>query len=77
MPMKSSVVAAPSRGRYINTGNGQVLHPVDIGHDSYVGLVDPDTAFWSLIKKDKLAESIADSELLSRYRRSRPPSPGR
>jgi len=69
MPMKSSVVAAPSRGRYINTGNGQVLHPVDIGHDSYVGLVDPDTAFWSLIKKDKLAESIADSELLSRYRR--------
>ena len=69
MPSKPSTVAAPSRGRYANTGNGPMLHPVDIGHDSYVGLVDPDTAFWSLIRKDKLGRAIADSELLSQYRK--------
>ncbi len=69
MPSKPFTVAAPSRGRYTNTGNGPMLHPVDIGHDSYVGLVDPDTAFWSLIRKDKLGRAIADSELLSQYRK--------
>jgi len=69
MSRKSSTVAAPSRGRYTNTGNGPTLHPIDIGHDVYVGLVDPDTAFWSLVRKDKLGEAIADSELLSQYRK--------
>ena len=66
---KSTVVAAPSRGRYANTGNGPMLQPVDIGHDTYVGLVSPDTAFWSLVKKDKLGGVMADSELLSQYRK--------
>ena len=69
MSSKPSTVAAPSRGRYTNTGNGPTLHPIDIGHDIYVGLVDPDTAFWSLIRKDKLGSAIADSELLSQYRK--------
>lgn len=68
MSHNSSIVAAPSRGRYINTGNGPKLQPIDIGHDSYIGLVDADTAFWSLVKKDKLSQVIADSELLSQYR---------
>ena len=64
MPKNATVVAAPSRGRYINTGNGPMLQPVDIGHESYIGLVDPDTAFWSLVKKDKLGQTIVDSQLI-------------
>ena len=69
MSKKSTIVAAPSRGRYTNTGNGPILQPIDIGHDTYVGLVSPDTAFWSLVRKDRLGEVIADSELLSQYRK--------
>ncbi len=69
MPNKINVVAAPSGGRYVNTGNGPMLQPIDIGHNTYIGLVDPDTAFWSLVKKEKLGQIIADSELLSQYRR--------
>lgn len=61
--------AAPSRGRYANSGNGPSLHPIDIAHDDYVGLVDPDTAFWSLVRKDKLAATLNDQKFLSAYRR--------
>lgn len=69
MSRKSTIIAAPSRGRYANTGNGPSLQPIDIGHDTYVGLVDPDTAFWSLVRKDKLGDVIAGSDLLSQYRK--------
>ncbi len=69
MTQKSKIVAAPRRGRYANTGNGPLLQPVDIGHDTYIGLVSPDTAFWALIRKDKLGEVMGDSELLSQYRK--------
>ncbi|MCL5985228.1 MAG: peptide-modifying radical SAM enzyme CbpB [Actinobacteria bacterium] len=67
MSNKLPGVAAPSRGRYANTGNGPVLQPIDIGHDTYIGLVAPATAFWSLVRKDKLGEVITDGELLSQY----------
>jgi len=66
---KNRGVAVPSRGRYINTGTGPSLHPVDIGHEDYMGLVDPDTAFWSLVRKDSLAETLCDSKYLSAYKR--------
>ncbi|MBI4288175.1 MAG: peptide-modifying radical SAM enzyme CbpB [Chloroflexi bacterium] len=69
MPSKLNIAAAPSRGRYLNTGNGPTLQPVDIGHDNYIGLVDPDTAFWSLVKRDKLGLALTNSGLLSRYRK--------
>lgn len=62
-------VAAPSRGRYANSGNGPSLHPIDIGHAEYVGLVDPDTAFWSLTRKDKLPDTLSNPEFLSAYHR--------
>ncbi|MBT9140127.1 MAG: Anaerobic sulfatase-maturating enzyme [Dehalococcoidia bacterium] len=64
-----NVVAAPSRGRYINSGNGPTLQPIDIGHETYIGLVDSDTAFWALVKKDKLGQALSDSKLMTRYRR--------
>lgn len=69
MPGKSSRPAAPSRGRWVNTGNGPMLQAIDIGHQVYVGLISPDTAFWSLVKKDKLAEAISGGRLLSQYRK--------
>ena len=66
---KEGRVAAPSRGRYVNSGNGPSLHPVDIAHEDYIGLVDPDTAFWSLVRKDKLADTLSDPKFLSAYKR--------
>lgn len=51
-----SGAAAPSRGRYVGTGNGPSLHPIDIGHADYVAVVDPDTAFWSLVRREQLAD---------------------
>lgn len=65
---QQSAGSAPSRGRFVNSGNGPTLQPIDIGHETYVGLVDSDTAFWSLVRKEKLAGTLADSKLLSAYR---------
>ena len=61
---------APSSGQFTNTGNGPTLTPLDIGHDQYMALVDPDTAFWSLVRKEKLAEALSEKgELLNSYRK--------
>ena len=62
-------VAVPSRGRYLNSGTGPSLHPVDIGHPAYIALVDPDTAFWTLVLKNKLAGLIGNARFLAAYRR--------
>ncbi len=62
---------ASSRGIHVNLGNGPRFQPVDIAHKDYIGLVDPDTAFWSLIRKDKLAEAMVDGPLLKEYRKKR------
>ncbi|MEI6564609.1 MAG: peptide-modifying radical SAM enzyme CbpB [bacterium] len=61
--------AVPSRGRYLNSGTGPSLHPVDIGHADYLALVDPDTAFWSLVPKADLSTVIGDARFLATYRR--------
>jgi len=67
---KSSHATAPSRGRFVNSGNGPTLQPIDIGHPKYLALIDPDTAFWSLVKPNKLAGVLAgDDELLRTYRK--------
>ncbi len=60
--------AAPSRGRWANTGNGPTFQPVDIGHKHYIGLLEPDTAFWSLVKRENLADALTDGRLLRAYR---------
>ncbi|MCY3024077.1 MAG: peptide-modifying radical SAM enzyme CbpB [Planctomycetota bacterium] len=62
---------ASSRGRYINTGNGPTLQPIDIGHAEYVGLVDPDAAFWSLLRKDKLADALTSRAFIGPYLKKR------
>ncbi|MFA5044174.1 MAG: peptide-modifying radical SAM enzyme CbpB [Kiritimatiellia bacterium] len=62
-------VAAPSRGRYVNSGNGPAFAPVDIGHPAYMALVQADTAFWALIRKNKLAEALSSPAFIRAFRR--------
>lgn len=68
MSVISELNTASSRGLYVNSGNGPTFQPFDIGHDSYIALVSPDTAFWSLVRKDNLAAVLTDSELMAQYR---------
>ncbi len=45
------------------------LTSLDIGHPVYAALVDPDIAFWALVDKTRLADTLAGAELLELYRR--------
>jgi len=58
-------MTASSKGLYCNSGVGPSLLPIDIGHKDYFGLVDPDTAFWTLILKEKLADTLSDSNFIA------------
>ncbi len=62
-----SGAAAPSRGRFVNTGNGPMFQPIDIGHRDYMAVIDPDRAFWSLVKRNKLADLLSGGELARPY----------
>lgn len=44
------------------------LTPVDIGHARYVALTDPGTAFWALVDKTQVADTLAGGPLLDAYR---------
>ncbi|MHB1455355.1 MAG: peptide-modifying radical SAM enzyme CbpB [Armatimonadota bacterium] len=71
--MSSTIInnGASSRGTYFNTGNGPSIQILDIGHPDYVGLVDPDTAFWSLLAKDKVGSALTDGDFLNQYNEKR------
>jgi uncharacterized protein len=69
MPKSSKGAGASSRGLQFNSGNGCTLQPLDIGHTDYLGLVDPDTAFWALIRKDKMGAALTEGPFLKQYRR--------
>ena len=58
---------APSRGRFVNTGNGPTFQAIDIGHPEYVAIIEPDTAFWSLIQHDKITDCLSEGDLLKSY----------
>jgi len=58
---------APSSGRYVNTGTGPVFQPIDIGHEEYFCVVEPETAFWSLVKRERLAEALSGGRLMEAY----------
>ena len=46
--------------------------PVDIGHPEYMGLIDPDAAFWSLVKKELLADAlVSGGAFMKQYVRRR------
>ncbi|NWF51751.1 MAG: peptide-modifying radical SAM enzyme CbpB [Nitrospirae bacterium] len=57
-----------SRGIYFNTGSGISLHPIDIRHKDYIGLISADTAFWVLIKKEQAAKALTNPAFLCKYR---------
>ena len=65
----------PSRGRYVGTGNGPAFQPLEIGHGEYVAVVEPDTAFWALVRREKLAELALGGPLRRPLPRRRPASP--
>ncbi len=45
------------------------LIPVDIGHDAYAAVTDPNTAFWALVDKTRIDASTADgTPLLDSFR---------
>ncbi len=69
MMSKEQKTCASSRGVHFNTGNGCTLQVLDIGHAEYMGVVDPDTAFWALLRKDKLADAFTEGNtFLKQYR---------
>jgi uncharacterized protein len=62
-------VAVPSRGRYVGTGSGPAFQAIDIGHPDYVAVIEPDTAFWALVKRAKLADTMLGGDLVAAYRK--------
>jgi len=67
---KTTGGTAPSRGRFVNSGNGPAWQVIDIEHPTYVAVIDPDTAFWSLVARDDLAEMFGNkSDLAVAYRK--------
>jgi len=68
MTTATTSTRAASRGIHFNSGTGFSLSPLDIGHADYAAVVDPDTAFWALLRKDKLADAFCDGPFLDSYR---------
>ncbi len=64
---KNNITSIARDGIYFNTGKGILLQPIDIGHSQYLGLISPDTAFWSLIRKDRLAYALTSPSFLAAY----------
>ncbi|MDA8095699.1 MAG: peptide-modifying radical SAM enzyme CbpB [Betaproteobacteria bacterium] len=54
----SSSQGSPARGSHSS------LVPFDINHPTHVVLVNPDTAFWGLVHKNKMNEMLAGGELM-------------
>ncbi len=52
----------------IRDNAGSALVPVNIGHDVYAAVTDPNTAFWALVDKTRITESLADGPLRDTYR---------
>lgn len=69
--MSFEIAAASSRGLHFNVGNGPTLAPIDIGHPTHLALVEPETAFWALVRKDELGAAATEGSLLQRYRERR------
>lgn len=45
------------------------LTSLDIGHPVYAAVLDPDSAFWALVDKTRLTDTLADGPLRDAYRR--------
>jgi uncharacterized protein len=63
--MQSAV--SPQRDRYLHSGDETQLIPIDIDHQTYAAVVNPATAFWALVDKDKLPGVLTDGALPQAY----------
>ena len=59
----------PSRGVYANSGTGRPLVPIDIKHKDYLALLDPDSAFWTLVQKKSFAAEFDKGEIFNSYQK--------
>jgi uncharacterized protein len=48
--------------------NAGPLIPVDIGHNIYAAVTDPNTAFWALVDKTRIAESLSSGSMVESFR---------
>ncbi len=44
------------------------LQPFDIHHPTHIAVIEPDRAFWGLVRKDRMAETLAGGPLLDALR---------
>lgn len=54
-------------GIHTVTHNNPALQPVEIGHPEYICLIEPDTAFWALVKRKNVQDILADGNLMRSY----------
>ena len=57
-----------SAGSPAGTHPDPTLTSLDIGHPVYAALLDPDTAFWALVEKTRVADALAAGPLRDAYR---------
>lgn len=60
------------QSKFLNSGNGARVQLIDIEHPDYMAIIEPDTAFWGLAKKDRLAEIIAGKEFKHKLKKYYP-----
>lgn len=63
MKTRNFETPASSTGRYLNTGNGKSVQVIDILHPEYIAVIEPETAFWCLVKKEELADTLTGDEI--------------
>lgn len=51
-----------------SSGGGPLLVPLDIAHPTHLAVVDPDTAFWTLVRKERLSELLTEGAVIREYR---------
>jgi len=54
--------------KYFNSGRGPAFQPIDIGHNDYCAVIEPDTAFWALVKKNEFANILSDKTFIQSYK---------
>ncbi|MDI6758119.1 MAG: peptide-modifying radical SAM enzyme CbpB [Candidatus Omnitrophota bacterium] len=57
------------RLNHFNMADGLQLQPINIGHKDYIGIISADTAFWALVRKGLVSQTLDNSPLLRKYQR--------
>jgi uncharacterized protein len=54
--------------KYFNSGHGPAMQPWDIGHEKYSAIIEPDSAFWSLVPKKDIGDILSDSDFIESFK---------